>query len=181
MKNVSLTFSIQVSGLKCHYEQYFSPAQPLLPGGGLCATPSVFPFPLQSTKICICLLMFSKVTLNGSPLLDKSRMLLAGSEGGSALPWPCPEQSVEALVQLLPDKANSLPGWHSLPAFWLKAACPRLKQESGGCGGGSHSVLSTAGPFVLRAAPGISVVLACLFWPAEERGSASELLLREAS
>ncbi|EOA94839.1 hypothetical protein Anapl_08481 [Anas platyrhynchos] len=80
-------------------------------------------------------------------------MLLAGSEGGSALPWPCPERSVEALVQLLPNKANSLPGWHSLPAFWLKAACPRLKQQSGGWGGGSHSVLSTTGPFVLRAAP----------------------------
>ena len=180
MKNVSLTFSIQVSGLKCHYEQYFPPAQPLLPGGGFCATSSVFPFPLPSIKICIsvCICSAKLVPFSGSASLGKGRMALDGPEGGSAPSWQLLRWPVEALLQLWPDQASALPDWCSLAEFRLKVCAPATQVGPAGWGRGSPpssylrpaSVLRASGcPAQQQPAPGISAGSAGLFWPREER------------
>lgn len=192
MKNVSLTFSIQVSGLKCHYEQYFPPAQPLLPGGGFCATSSVFPFPLLSIKIrisvCMCSAKFLFVAV--PPLAKRGRPWMGPRE--EALPWPgsrcggrCGGRGSSAAAVTWCSKRFARQCW--LAECRLRILCPRLPMEAAGwgappssCSWGAASVLRTP----LRSAGAASPTSCCcwsLFWPRKERGSAGELLLREAN
>lgn len=104
-----------MSGLKCHYEQYFPPAQLLLPGGGFCATSSVFPFPLWSIKICISVCMCS------------AQLLLAAAPGLAEPGWP-----LAAPLQPRPGQACALPGCCLLPALGWGFHAPDRPAEPAG-------------------------------------------------
>lgn len=122
MKNVSLTFSIQVSGLKCHYEQYFPSAQPLLLGGGFCAASSIFPFPVYK-KMCFWL-----HALCQGPSGGRASGHSAGGPGWVQARACLAKGALETLPQLWTDGARAL-GF--AVEFRLKVLCLEVTSGAG--------------------------------------------------